>query len=329
VSPSPAPAPSVPAAAAEPTAITAAVEAIGPSVVNIDTTALTQEFFGPFVREVPSQGQGSGVIFSEDGLVLTNNHVIEGAQVISVTLTDKRQFEARVVGRDPLSDLAVLKISADQALPAARMGDSDAVRIGEWVVAVGNPLGFSNSVTVGVLSARERSLTSELRDLLQTDAAINPGNSGGALVNVRGEVIGITTAIIRGAQGIGFAIPSNTAVRIASELREKGRVVRPYLGVSMTDLDARIRRYLELPEEVQGVVITGLARGGPAARAGLAPGDLVTAVDGRPVESARDLQERVRDARVGDTLVLSIYRQGKELRLPVTLGEMPSRTGSP
>ena len=322
-----------------PGSVAYAVAQVEPAVVNIDTTVRVRRRIiqdGPFgpgywgetqVEEIP-QGMGTGVLVSPEGLILTNNHVIRQAQGITVTLTDDRQFPARVLGTDPLTDLAILKIDDPKPFPVAHLESSEGMRTGDWVVALGNPLGIGQTATVGVLSARGRRLadaSQALSDLLQTDAAINPGNSGGPLVNLQGQVIGINTAIIRGAQGIGFAIPAETALRILNDLQEHGRVVRPFLGIEMGDLTPALRRYLELPQSTKGVVVGRILPQSPADRAGMKPGDLITSLEGQPTLTAADLQARVRSLAVGQKVKVSLLRQKKPLELTVELQEMPSR----
>jgi len=322
-----------------PDSVADAVARVEPAVVNIDTTVRVRRRViqdGPFgpgywgetqVEEIP-QGMGTGVLVSPDGVVLTNNHVIRQAQGITVTLADDRQFPARVLGTDPLTDLAILKIDDPKPFPVAHLQSSEGMRTGDWVVALGNPLGIGQTATVGVLSARGRRLadaSQALSDLLQTDAAINPGNSGGPLVNLQGQVIGINTAIIRGAQGIGFAIPAETAMRILKDLQEHGRVVRPFLGIEMGDLTPALRRYLELPQDTKGVVVGRILPQSPADRAGMKPGDLITSLEGQPTLTAADLQARIRSLAVGQKVQVSLLRQKETLQLTVELQEMPSR----
>ena len=322
-----------------PDSVADAVARVEPAVVNIDTTVRVRRRViqdGPFgpgywgetqVEEIP-QGMGTGVLVSPDGVVLTNNHVIRQAQGITVTLADDRQFPARILGTDPLTDLAILKIDDPKPFPVAHLESSEGMRTGDWVVALGNPLGIGQTATVGVLSARGRRLadaSQALSDLLQTDAAINPGNSGGPLVNLQGRVIGINTAIIRGAQGIGFAIPAETAMRILKDLQEHGRVVRPFLGIEMGDLTPALRRYLELPQDTKGVVVGRILPQSPADRAGMKPGDLITSLEGQPTLTAADLQARIRSLAVGQKVQVSLLRQKETLQLTVELQEMPSR----
>lgn len=313
-----------------------AVAAVAPAVVNIDTTQVRRVYeqtpFGisPFdsqIREIP-KGMGTGVIIGADGIVLTNNHVVANTKTIRVTLSNKSQYTAKVLGTDALSDLAILKISDTKPFATAKLTDSRSTRIGDWVVALGNPLGVGQTATVGVLSARGRHLSDtsvELRDLLQTDAAINPGNSGGPLVNMHGEVIGINTAIIPYAQGIGFAIPAETAVQVISSLKAHGRVVRPYLGIEMGDLNPNICEHLGIPETTRGVVIGRIVSGGPAQKAGMQSGDVILKVNGIETTNSRDLQATIRSLKIDSTATVSILRSDKQMEIKCVLKEMPTR----
>ena len=273
-------------------------------------------------------GMGSGVIVSNDGYILTNNHVVSRADELQVELSDGRTFNAKVIGTDSKSDVAVLKIDADN-LVAARMGDSSAMQVGDWVIAVGSPFGLDQTVTAGIISATNRQasiISNGYEDFLQTDAAINPGNSGGPLVNLRGEVIGINTAINSRTgtnAGVGFAIPANMAVRIMEDLRNNGRVVRGFIGASLAELTAETAKDYGLPNGLfRGAVIQRLLRDGPAERGALQPGDVVTAVDGRPVTSVDALRNMVALSRPGAKLKINIYREGIPMTLPVVVGEL-------
>jgi serine protease Do len=257
---------------------------------------------------------------SPEGYILTNAHVIRGADVIRVTLLDKRVFEGKVLGTLKGIDLAILRIEAKN-LPYAELADSDKARIGEWVVALGNPLGFDHTVTVGVLSGRGRNLADFYRDLLQTDAAINPGNSGGPLVDIQGRVIGINTATVPGAQGIGFAIPSNLARNAVDQVIATGRIRIPFLGVRMRDADPNIARHLGLPEP-SGVVIAGIVEGSPAARARLQVGDTIVEVQGKKIETSGALITFLQSSKVGETVEFGVYRKGKRIAVQVTIGEL-------
>lgn len=312
--------------------ITAAKNVEG-AVVNIDTISRNNGIFGgdfdklfvPFFGgELPQKkGTGSGVIIDADGVILTNEHVIKDATEINVTLADKRHFKGTVIGRDPASDIAIVKV-AEKGLPAATLGNSDELSIGEWVIAIGNPYGFTHTVTVGVISAKGRPIQEEDKvfdDLLQTDAAINPGNSGGPLVNLNGEVIGINTAIVPFAQGIGFAIPINTAKNVLEQLRQYGKVKRPFIGVKMQTITPEIAKYLNLPIKA-GVIVIEIMPGTPADRIGLRKGDVIKSFNGSNIETPNDLTKQVRRGKIGDKFTIKIIRDGKEQELSGTLAEM-------
>jgi serine protease Do len=293
-----------------------------------------QEFFGdqaPFrmPQEERKTSLGSGVIVSPDGLVVTNNHVIQNAKQISVTTADKKRLRGTLVGTDPVTDVAVIRLPGGGPFPSLPWGDSSKAAVGEYVLAVGNPYQLSQTVTMGIISATGRSNVGivDYEDFIQTDAAINPGNSGGALVNVRGELIGINTAIYSqsgGYQGIGFAVPANLAKDVAGQLVAKGKVVRGFVGITrvanVTDENAR-----ELGlKEPRGVLIVELLRRSPAERAGLGPGDVVVAVDGQPLEDAAELRNRLARVAVGAELDFSVIREGREIHVKVRVGEAGS-----
>lgn len=332
--------------------IAQAVELVGPAVVRIDSARklssqdVPEPFKNPFFRrffgnEMPppeqrvERGTGSGFIISSDGRLITNAHVIAGADNVKVTLKDGRTFSGRVVGVDSVTDVAVVKIEAKN-LPTVRLGTAEKLIPGEWAIAIGNPLGLDNTVTVGIISALDRSSSQvgvpEKRvSFIQTDAAINPGNSGGPLLNAKGEVIGINTAIRAGAQGLGFAIPIETAQRIASQLFTKGRVEHPYLGIKMVTLTPDLRKELNEDKSVgvkvtqdTGVVIITVAKNSPAAQAGFQPGDVIEKVAGKPIKSAAEVQQQVEASTVGDNLDVEVSRQGKRQRLQVRPGAFPS-----
>lgn len=296
------------------------VERVRPSVVNIDTVAQVQTFFGVF----PQQGAGSGVIVSPDGYVLTNNHVVEGAQQIKVTLLSGKSYTGKIVGTDRFADLAVIKVVAPEKLPAATLGRSGGLRVGQLAVAVGNPFGLGHTVTVGVVSALNRSIQVPglvIENLIQTDAAINPGNSGGALADSSGAVIGINTAIVQQAQGIGFAIPIDTARAIMDQLISRGRVVRPYAGVGWGgDVDSSIASQYNLPVD-HGIIVRDVDANGPAAKAGIQAGDIIVSVDGRTINNWNDFIKELFTKRPGDRVRVEIVRDGGRKTVEMTLGE--------
>lgn len=304
-----------------------AAAAVGPSVVGITNKAVARDFFN---NPVESQGVGSGVIFKNDNgksYIVTNNHVVDGANELIVSLADGRSLPGKLVGADALTDLAVVEVD-DGNLPTADFGDSDATVVGESVIAIGNPMGleFQGSVTSGVVSALNRTLgDGDARiKLLQTDAAINPGNSGGALVNADGEVIGINSVKLaaNGVEGMGFAIPSNTVQSVIKELMDKGYVARPYLGVSVFDPETAARYGYSLAID-KGVYVFKLVLGGPSDKAGLQRGDIILKADGDEVNSIGDLRAKVSAHKVGDTITLTIDRNNHERTVDVTLEEMP------
>lgn len=329
------------------------VERVGPAVVNIRTSEKVkmaegqaemneqmQEFLRRFGIPVPNQrrgaprgggtpdddgpmrrGVGSGFILSADGYVLTNAHVVQGADEVIVTLTDKRELKAKLIGADQRSDVAVVKVEAT-GLPVVKVGNSDKARVGEWVMAIGSPFGLENTVTAGIISAKQRD-TGDLLPLIQTDVAINPGNSGGPLVNLRGEVIGINSQIYSqsgGYMGISFAIPIAEAVRVADELRAGGRVVRGYLGVLPDDITKEIAEAIGLGKP-QGAVIRSVVAGSPAEKAGIEGGDVVTKVDGKTVDKASDLRRLVANVKPGAKTTLTVFRRGASKDIVVTIGE--------
>jgi len=284
-----------------------------------------------------ARGVGTGFIVQKDGVVVTNNHVVEGADEILVQLSDERRLPARVAGRDPRTDIAVVKIDGVTDLPAIPLGDSDALEVGDWVVAIGNPFGLSHTVSAGIVSAKGRGRDdvpldpSGYYDFIQTDASINPGNSGGPLLNLKGEVVGMNTAIRGGgAQGIGFAIPINMVKQLLPTLLRDGHFTRSALGIRIRDardLSPEDRRALELGD-AKGAVIESVEPGGPADRAKLQPGDLIIAFDGHPIDKSSLLQWKASTAGVGKTVTVRVIRAGKTFDIPVTLGELkePKRT---
>jgi Do/DeqQ family serine protease len=331
-------------------------EMVAPSVVNIDVEATTKaaapdlsglpfsddilrRFFGmdsnspftPFgsqsgVPGMPQKvnGNGSGVIISQDGYILTNNHVVDSANKMTVTLNDGRQFQARLVGRDAYSDIAVLKIDAPN-LKSATLGNSEKLRPGEWVIAVGSPLGFDHTVTLGIVSALSRripDLNSNM-SFIQTDAAINPGNSGGPLVNLKGEVIGINTAISGRGQNIGFATPIDNVREITNTLMAGKQVVRPWIGISMVELNPELAKHIGLPPTTQGIVIAQVMQNSPAYRAGLMQGDVIQKVDGKLVQKAEAMQEIVRAKPLNTTISIGVLRNGHPVEVGLTSEQLP------
>jgi S1-C subfamily serine protease len=297
------------------------VESVSPAVVRLDVRPSEKSRQG---------GTGSGVIVAPDGLIVTNSHVVGGASRLRVTTADGQNLTAQVVGDDPDTDLALLRVTESVTLPAAPLGDSRHLRRGQLVVAIGNPLGFESTVTAGVVSALGRSLRARtgrlIDDLIQTDAALNPGNSGGPLVSSRGEVVGINTAIITGAQGICFAIAANTAKFVLGELVRHGRVRRGYIGVSaaLTRLPRRLRREAGVAQD-SAVVISGVEAQSPAGRAGLAAGDVVFALDGQPVTGADDLVRMLTGEKIGRTVEIDLLREGQRRRLSLMPEERQRR----
>jgi serine protease Do len=321
-------------------------ERLSPTVVNVQVTKVAQvgafgmpdgpegpygEFFRRFFQDRPQRperhrmhGSGSGVIISRDGYILTNNHVVDGAQEVTVTLADQRVYKAKVVGRDPKTDLAVLKIEAKEPLPVASMGDSDQLKVGDWVLAIGNPFGLSHSVTAGIVSAKGRVIgAGPYDDFIQTDAPINPGNSGGPLFNMQGEMVGINTAIVSSGQGIGFAIPINIAKPLIPQLERTGEVTRGYLGVSIQSITPELAKALKL-EDRQGALVAEVVPGGPAARAGIQQGDVIVAFNGKAVKDAHDLPAMAAESPVGQKVTLTVRREGATQQLPITVGKLPS-----
>lgn len=324
--------------------ITQIVKKAGPAVVNINTITKTESvrynpfFDDPFFREFfgrdfgfdlgprVSRGLGTGFIFRKDGYILTNEHVIHGAQEIKVTVAGYDQdFKAEVIGSDYELDLAVIKIDAPDDLPVLKLGESEDAQVGEWVIAIGNPYGLDHTVTVGVLSAKGRPVEIQDRvykDLLQTDAAINPGNSGGPLLNLKGEVIGINTAINAAAQGIGFAIPSSTVKEVLEELISKGKVVRPWMGVILQEVTKDLAEILEY-EGTEGAVISYVAPEGPADKAGLRRGDIIIEIDKKSIKTPDDVVNIIKNSQVGRKHVLLVHSRGVTKYVTVTLEEKP------
>jgi serine protease Do len=339
------------------------VEQIGPAVVGIRTTEKVragqrgatpemdeemQEFFRRFFGTPPGQqpgprrgtprpgqgpeeeqqrGVGSGFIFTADGYVMTNAHVVDGADDVYVTLTDKREFKARLIGADKRTDVAVVKIEAT-GLPAVKIGDVSRLKVGEWVMAIGSPFGLENTVTAGIVSAKARD-TGEFVPFIQTDVAINPGNSGGPLINLRGEVVGINSQILSrsgGFMGISFAIPMDEATRVADQLRAAGRVVRGRIGVQIGEVTKEVAESLGLGKAA-GALVRSVETGGPAEKAGVEPGDIITRFEGKPVDKSTDLQRIVGGTKPGTKAGLQVYRRGSSRDLSVTVAELePERS---
>ncbi|QIR39628.1 PDZ domain-containing protein [Tolypothrix sp. PCC 7910] len=331
--------------------IATAVQKVGPAVVRINATRkvanpisdalknpLLRRFFGedeqPMPEERIERGTGSGFILTDNGLLLTNAHVVADTDTVQVTLKDGRTFEGKVQGVDSVTDVAVVKIQAKK-LPTVKLGNSQNLIPGQWAIAIGNPLGLDNTVTIGIISATDRTsaqvgVPEKRVSFIQTDAAINPGNSGGPLLNAQGEVIGVNTAIRADAQGLGFAIPIETAARIANELFTKGRVDHPFLGVEMTDLTPTKKQQINQENKLNiqqdaGVVIKSTLENSPAKRAGLLPGDVIQKINRKPVKTAAQVQRLVESSSVGDTLEIEVNRDGKNQIFKVQPGAYPKK----
>ena len=338
------------------------VDQVGPSVVNIRTLEKVKassaggvdeqmlEFFKRFGIPVPPnlpkaprpdrsqpdedqpRGVGSGFILTADGFVMTNAHVVEGADEVLVTLTDKREFKAKIIGTDKRSDVAVVKIEAT-GLPAVKIGDINRLRVGEWVMAIGSPFGLENTVTAGIVSAKQRD-TGDYLPFIQTDVAINPGNSGGPLINMRGEVVGINSQIYSrsgGFQGISFSIPIDEATRVADQLRSSGKVTRGRIGVQIDQVSKEVAESIGLGK-AQGALVRGIESGAPAEKAGLEAGDIIIKFDGKPIEKASDLPRMVGNVKPGTKAVVTVFRRGATKDLTVTIAEVeaekPARKAS-
>jgi serine protease Do len=329
------------------------VEQVGPSVVNIRTTEkvrvptgqggdeemqeLFKRFFGTPMPNAPRQsprqnrspaeesqpkGQGSGFVLTSDGYIMTNAHVVDGADEVLVTLTDKREFKAKIIGADKRTDVAVVKIAAT-GLPAVKVGDVGRLKVGEWVMAIGSPFGLENSVTAGIVSAKQRD-TGEYLPYIQTDVAINPGNSGGPLINMRGEVVGINSQIYSrsgGYMGIAFAIPMDEAIRVSDQLRTSGRVSRGRIGVQIDQVTKEVAESLGLGK-AQGVLVRGVEEGSPADKAGIEAGDIILRFDGKALEKAADLPRMVGNTKPGSRVSLTVFRRGANKELNVTVAEI-------
>jgi len=324
------------------------VKSVRPSVVNISTTSVIKgpnmhdRFFGqqnPFrdffgedffekffgdspKKEFKQRSLGSGCIIDREGYIITNNHVIEKAQTIKVKLIDGKEYDATVVGRDPKTDLALIKIDAKNALPSAAFGDSDNLEIGDWVVAIGNPFGLETTVTAGIVSAKGRVIgAGPYDDFIQTDASINPGNSGGPLFNLKGEVVGINTAIVSGGQGIGFAIPINMAKELLPQLKSKGKVTRGWLGVVIQKITPEIAKTFGL-KETEGALVSDVTEDGPAEKAGIKRGDVIVSFNGKAIKEVDTLPKLVGATEIGKKAKVGIIRDRKSFEMEVVIGEL-------
>lgn len=324
------------------------VETLKPSVVNISTTGVMKrggqlspygrspfgkenpfgEFFERFFGDIPERefkqkGLGSGFIISEDGYVVTNNHVVERADDIEVILENGNKYKAEVIGKDPKTDIALLKISSEQKLQAVKMGNSDNLRIGDWVIAIGNPFGLGHTVTAGIVSAEGRVLgMGSYDDFIQTDAPINPGNSGGPLFNLSGEVVGVNTAIIVSGQGIGFSIPSNLTKNIIEQLKQTGMVVRGWLGVVIQQITPEIAEGLDI-KDMKGVLVADVTAGGPAEQAGIKRGDIIVDFNGKEINEVTELTSTVAQMAPNSQADVKVLREGKETKFNVKIGKLP------
>lgn len=332
-------------AAAQPPDFVSLAEQLKPAVVNIGTAKtvkpkapiypgpqgpggdMFEEFFERFFRNAPQsphkqRSLGSGFIISQDGYILTNDHVVDGADEIKVKLSDGREFTGEIRGLDPKLDLALIKIDAGEDLPVARLGDSEEIKVGEWVMAIGNPFGLEQTVTVGIVSAKGRVIgAGPYDDFIQTDASINPGNSGGPLFNMQGEVIGINTAIVAQGQGIGFAIPVNMAKQIIPQLRDEGRVTRGWLGVTVQALNKELAESFDL-DTTHGALVNEVIEDSPADKAGLKRGDIIVEYDGKQVDELNDLPRLVAATPVDETVKVKVFRDGKERTINVKIGRL-------
>jgi len=325
-------------------------EKAGPAVVNISTEKTVNgggrifrhfgrnpfggdddrmdDFFKRFFGDNPhrkfkQRSLGSGFIIDSQGYIVTNNHVVENADKIKVILSDERELDAEVVGRDPNTDIALIRVKSADKLPVVPLGDSDAIKVGQWVVAIGNPFGLDHTVTAGIVSAKGRVIGSgPYDDFIQTDASINPGNSGGPLLNMKGEVIGINTAIIASGQGIGFAIPINLARPIIEQLKQSGEVVRGWLGVTIKDLPKDLAEYLGV-RDARGALVIDVVSGDPAEKAGIKPKDVIVAVNGKKISDSHDLTAIIAAIPVGETAQVTVIRNGKQENFEVRVGKRP------
>jgi serine protease Do len=324
---------------------------VGPAVVNVSTTQvrkmaqdvpspfgpgdprndLLERFFGGRIPRGPQprqNGVGSGFIIDRNGTILTNYHVVGDAEKISVTLSDGQKYDAKVIGKDQKTDIAVIKIDVGRDLPSVTLGDSDRLEVGEWVMAIGNPFGLDHTVTSGIVSAKGRQIGAGPYDnFIQTDASINPGNSGGPLLNLRGEVVGINTAIFSqsgGNIGIGFAIPTNSVKDLLPQLKDKGRVVRGYLGTTVQKITPEIADSLGL-KQVGGALVADVVKGGPAEKAGIKTGDIIVEFDRKDIKDSSDLPAAVARVAPGTTVQLKVMREGKQVLLPIIVGELKDK----
>lgn len=324
------------------------VKRLKPAVVNISTTSVVSntsgqgfvfqspfgendpfgELFNKFFQQFPNQpftqrGLGSGLIVSEDGYVVTNNHVVDRARDIEVVLDGGEKYKAEVVGKDPRTDIAVLKINPKRKLQAVSFGDSDKLEIGDWVIAIGNPFGLGHTVTAGIVSAKGRSLgMGSYDDFIQTDAPINPGNSGGPLFNLNGEVVGVDTAIVAGGQGIGFAIPANMVSHVVDQIKTNGKAVHGWLGVMVQPITPEIAEGMKL-SELKGALVADVSPGGPADKAGIKRGDVIVALNGKKVDTVSELTNSVGVVQPGTKEDLKVVRDGVERQVSVKIGELP------
>ncbi len=342
--------------------ITQVVDKVGPAVVRINATTTIaassnatddtedpffRRFFGkrgdrsqqPVEPEI-RQGTGSGFVIDNSGRILTNAHVVAGASKVTVTLKDGRTIDGKVKGIDRVTDVAVVEV-AQKNLPSIQLGNSEQIKPGEWAIAIGNPLGLDNTVTAGIVSGTGRTgdeigATNKRVNYIQTDAAINPGNSGGPLLNAGGQVIGMNTAILRGAQGLGFAIPINTAIRIANQLIATGKVDHPFLGVQMVNLTPELRQAIDKDPNVnfkvdvdKGSLVARVVRNSPAATAGIRSGDVIQRVDGKPVQNSNDVQQTVETTKIGNSIPIEVRRNGQNISLNITPVAAPPITAEP
>ena len=345
-----------PADFATPASFTALAERVSPAVVNISASKVVKEspvfrhFFSPFgngpegggedpfrdfferffgdqpQREMRQRSLGSGFVIDGEGFIITNNHVVEKADEIEVKLSNGAAYQAKVVGKDPKTDLALIKISPDKPLPVLKLGDSSQAKVGEWVLAIGNPFGLGGTVTQGIISAKGRVIGAGPYDnFVQTDASINPGNSGGPLVNMRGEVIGVNTAIVAGGQGIGFAIPVDMAKEVLPQLKAKGYVTRGWIGVAIQEVTPELARSFGL-KEARGALVADVTAGGPAAKAGLEPGDVIVKFGTHDIHEMSELPRTVAATPVGTKVPVTVIRGGKERTFTIEVGELKEKT---